>query len=130
MKLSAILQRGLPMFRSFRSSPQPLHIEYKPGSDGSCSPRLLICVTQGIKQHYQTFWIPEGSTLLWKETRVERNGDVIRVALDNAMMPETLLNGQQLTNSQILKDGDFIQWKFCRAIFQADPVKDRRERMQ
>lgn len=114
---------------------------YSPPQDGSYPPRLVMLnedCPYTLKPYKgrlfsYSLWLKnrERTPVISGEIEIEcgEDGTCTLIPL-NSMMSEVRINGQPLTRRQQLVDGDFIHWREWRAIFQADPVKDRRVRME
>lgn len=120
-----------------RNQKVEIKVRYSPPPDGSYPPRLLVF----SKRHpgavdllfkgqlfRHSVWLPDGkyTALIPDEIAIEHNGDSCNLIPLNALMSDVHINGQPLTRTHVLADGDFIHWRDWRGIFQADPVKDRR----
>jgi hypothetical protein len=112
-------------FRKQHPQPQPerLDIQYNPPPDGAYPPRLLALQS--------SIWLPEAETitLIADRATIRREGSSCVLSPTSNRAVEILVNGQPLFLARPLKDGDFIQWRKERFIFQADPVADRKKRI-
>ncbi|MBZ0281932.1 MAG: hypothetical protein K8L97_14420 [Anaerolineae bacterium] len=120
------------MFKRVRQQQEEIHVKYNPPADGTYPPRLVMLSQSRDNFRSHVKWLREGehTTLIPNELDVERNGYMCKLIPLNSGMSDVLVNGQPLVLARQLFDGDFIQWQKLRAIFQVDPVKDRRLYME
>lgn len=120
------------MFKRLRPQQEEIQVNYNPPADGSYPPRLVNLLDSKDGAPRQAIWFrdEERTNLIPDKFDMERRGSVCKLIPLNPASSDVLVNGQPLVLARPLTDGDFIQWQKLRAIFQVDPVKDRRLRMQ
>lgn len=120
------------MFERVRQQQEEIHVKYNPPADGSYPPRLVMLSQSRDNFRSQVIWFRNGErmNLIPNVLDIEWNGYMCKLIPLNSATSDVLVNGQPLALARPLADGDFIQWQKLRAIFQVDPVKDRRLRME
>lgn len=113
------------MFKRLQPQQEEIHVNYNPPADGSYPPRLVMLDNLGWSL---SIWLDKDGRkkVILDEFDIERKGDVCRLIPLNPAMSDVLVNGQPMMMAGRLSDGDFIQSRKLRAVFQVDPVKDRR----
>lgn len=79
-----------------------------------------------------SFWLAQGAyvELIRHNLVACRTGKTCYLAQPPEATADVLVNGQPLIGKRVLRDGDFMHSGKHRFIFQADPVADRRSRME
>lgn len=98
--------------------------------DGTYPPRLLTIDHNAEDSYWSScLWLYDGFALAGEEVTIHKNQHEYYITVRAGVLDIILINGFPIQDGHILQDGDFIYWADLSAgfIFQADPVKDRRE---
>ncbi|MBK9746480.1 MAG: hypothetical protein IPO91_06820 [Chloroflexi bacterium] len=96
-------------------------ISYTPPADDYDQPRLLAPLF--------SLWLFDGDPIEISQFEIRRRGSTVWLAPTRDGLGKIRVNGELLSASHVLLDGDFIQSRHETYIFQSNPVGDRRERM-
>ncbi len=97
-------------------------ISYTPPVDDHDQPRLLAPLF--------SLWISDANQFeVSDEFSLERWGSTVTFVPTRTGLGKIRVNGELLSASHVLQDGDFVQIHHETYIFQSNPVADRRQRM-
>lgn len=96
-------------------------ISYIPPVDVHDQPRLLAPLF--------SLWLVDGERVEISLFEIRRQGSTVSLTPTRDGLGKIRVNGELLSASRVLQDGDFIQSRHETYIFQSNPVGDRRERM-